>query len=78
MNKDQLLELKEEIDNAKSETSKLEGKLEHLKGQLKKEWKCNSVKEAEEKLEEMKQESDKIQEKIDKGVRELEEKYELS
>lgn len=73
MSEKKLLELKEKIDTAKSKVNKLEGQKEHLMGELKNEWGCNSVKDAKKKLSDLKEKSQSYQDKIDEGIEELEE-----
>lgn len=74
---EKLLELKQDIDNAKTEIAKLEGKKEALMKELKDQWKCTTIKQAEKKLADLEKEAGKLGEQIEKGVTELEEKYEL-
>lgn len=77
MNQKDLLDLKEQIEDAKSEVSKLEGRKEHLEQQLEEDWDCSSLDEAKAKLKELKAEAESIGQKIEKGITELEEKYEF-
>ena len=77
MNEKKLLELKEQIEDAKQEVNRLEGRQDGLMQQLQKDWKCKSLKEAKKKLGDMKQEIQELQDKIDSGIAELEEKYEF-
>jgi len=76
MDERQLLDLKKKVDDAKSAVSELKGQQTALMNQLKTDWKCNSVEEAEKKLKEMETNIASIERKIEKGVKELEEKYE--
>jgi hypothetical protein len=78
LDKQGLLDLKESIDKAKTEVSKLTGKKEHLMQQLKTEWKCNTIGEAEEKVKEFEKKSKKLESQISDGIAELEEKYQLN
>ena len=71
----QLLDLKKQIDQAKSEVSELNGREKRLMEQLQKDWGCKTVKEAEKKIKDMETDLASINEQIHKGVEELEEKY---
>lgn len=77
MNEKQLFKLKEEIDTAKTEVSELKGHLSALMTQLKTDWKCNTVEEAEKKIKSLKKDIDKLDEQIQTGITELEEKYDV-
>jgi predicted nuclease with TOPRIM domain len=77
MNENQLLQLKKDVEAAKQTVSELTGQKTALINQLKTDWKCNSVEEAEDKLKEMETEISFIDKKIEKGVKELEEKYQI-
>lgn len=77
MNETQLLELKSEIDDAKSKISELKGTKKQLMKDLKGNWDCSSLEEAEKKHEKLGSQITKLSEQIDKGVKELNEKYEL-
>jgi predicted nucleic acid-binding Zn-ribbon protein len=75
MTEQELLKLKNEIDDAKSSVSELKGQMTVLMKQLKDEYKCNSIEDAEVLLTKWEKEVTKIQQQIDKGIEELEEKY---
>jgi len=75
MNEAGLLKLKQKIDDAKQSSSELKGQQTALLQQLKGEYKCNSINEAKLKLKEVEGQITKLDEKIDKGLKELEEKY---
>lgn len=77
MDEKALLSLKQEIDEAKGEVNKLEGRKEGLMQQLLDDWKCKSVKQAKKKLVEMKADLEGLEEKIQDGLTQLEEKYEF-
>ena len=77
LNEDKLLNLKAEIDSAKSTVSELKGQKTALMKQLKDDWSCTTIDQAEKTLENMKIEIEKIENQIEKGTKELEEKYEL-
>lgn len=75
MTEKELLDLKERVDDAKTKVSELKGQQTALMNQLKTDWKCNSIEEAEKKLKTMEKEIATIEDKIKEGVEELEEKY---
>jgi len=75
LNEKQLLELKEDVEIAKTKVSELNGQQKALTDQLKTDWGCKTIAEAEEKLKEMETEIDSLDKKIGKGVLELEQKY---
>ncbi len=77
MNKQDLLELKEEIDSAKEKTAELTGRQKELMKELKDDWECDTIPQAEKKIEEMETEVEQINEKIKKGVEELEKEYDV-
>ena len=78
MTKEELLDLKDDVAEAKSKVSELTGQKTALMSQLKTDWDCKTIKEAEDKLQEMEDSISKLEKKIEKGVSELESKYELS
>jgi len=71
-----LLKLKKQIDEANASVSELKGQLSALLKQLKDDWKCNSVEDAERLIVKMDKEIVSLKNKIEKGMEELEEKYE--
>ena len=75
MTEQDLLKLKQQIDNAKSERAKQEGVLENQMEQLKTTFKCKSVKEAKRLLNEMETELEDISQRIKQGLAEIEENY---
>jgi len=76
MNEQELLELKEEIDQAKQKYSELKGRLTFLMKQLKEDWGCTTIEQAEKKSAEMEKKIEKLNTQIEKGVKELQEKLE--
>lgn len=48
MNEKELLKLKERIDKAKSKVSELKGKRDYLLQELKRQWDCDNIKQAQE------------------------------
>ncbi len=77
MNEQQLLDLKHQIDEAKTNATELTGQQKSLMDRLKKDWNCTTVEQAEKKVEELETEITQLNTSIDKGVKELEERYEL-
>lgn len=75
MTEKELLELKEDIDSAKNEISKLEGRKQTLLEQLKKEWGCSTVKSAKLMLDKKKNKLEALETKITEMTTELENKY---
>jgi uncharacterized protein YukE len=75
MTEKDLLELKEQIEDAKTETSELKGHLKAQMKQLKDTWKCNTVKEAEKMLVQMEKSIKSYNESIEQGLKELEEEH---
>ena len=77
MDQQDLLELKEKIDQAKEKSSELKGQLQGLSKELKDDWQCDSVAQAEKKIETMETEITALNDKIKKGVEKLEEDYDV-
>ena len=77
MTETELLKLKKKVEDAKTSASELTGQKTILNKQLKENWKCNSIEEAEKKLSSKSKEIDDIDEKIEAGITELTEKYKL-
>jgi peptidoglycan hydrolase CwlO-like protein len=71
----QLLNLKEKVDDAKTQVSELTGQKNALMKQLKDDWSCKTIAEAETKLKGMENNISILEKKIEKGVEELEEQY---
>lgn len=76
MTEQDLLKLKQKIDDAKQQSSELKGQQTALMKQLKDDWKCSSIEEAEKLMEKMDKEIKTLNEKIETGLEELDEKYE--
>jgi hypothetical protein len=76
MDEKKLLLLKQDIDDTKLRVTKLEARRDHFLEELKKKFKCSTIKEAKEKLAKLEIEIDKINQKIEEGLNELEEQYE--
>ena len=77
MNEKQLLELKEQIDASKSKLSELKGRKQVIMGKLKEKWGCSTVRQAEEKMQELKEKIADFEYSKEKGIKVLEENYEL-
>ena len=77
MDQQDLIELKEKIDSAKEKAAELKGRQKGLMKELNDDWECSTIAQAEKKIEAMETEVEQINDKIKKGVEELEEEYEL-
>ncbi len=75
MNTQDLLKIKREIEAAKTTVSELTGEQTLLMRQLKEQHGCNTVDEAEKKLEDLDIEIASMTRNIEKGLAELDEKY---
>ena len=73
----ELLELKDNIAKAKNTTAELKGQQNALMKQLKEEWKCDSLEDAEKLLEKMDAEIKSFEDNIEKLMKTLEEKYQI-
>ncbi len=78
MKQQDLLDLKEKIDEAKEKSSELRGQLNGLEKDLKDTWECDTTKAAEKKIKELDDKITKLNKQINDGVEELEETYELN
>jgi len=76
MTEQELMNLKEEIDNAKAKVSELTGKQKYLKKELLG-WHCKSMEEAVDKLENMSMEMKELTDQIDKRIRAIREQYDV-
>jgi uncharacterized protein YukE len=70
----ELLDLKTKVEEAKTTVAELTGQKNALVKQLKEDWKCNSVSIAEDKLKKMDKDILALENQIEKGIKELEEK----
>ena len=75
MNKNDLLDLKMQIDEAKETVSELRGKRDYMMNELKVQWGCKSLEEGEKKVSEFEKKIEKLDLAIKQGLKELEEKY---
>lgn len=71
----QLLDLKQEIEEAKSRISELRGQRNALLQQLEDGFKCKNIEQANEKLKALDKKSEELTKQINKLTDELEEKY---
>jgi len=69
-----LLDLKDQISEAKVKVSELTGQNQILMRQLKETWNCETIEQAEEKLEELSKRKSHLEKKIMKASEELEER----
>lgn len=76
MSTKKLLKLKDKIETAKTDQAKFKGRLESSIELLKNKFKCTSVKDAESKLNELKDKLTKKENKLEKNIENLEGKYE--
>jgi hypothetical protein len=77
MTQQELLDLKDQVDNAKNIVSELKGEQTALMKQLKEELKCKSLAEAKEILKTKYKVLEKLNSQIETGQEELEQKYGL-
>jgi predicted nuclease with TOPRIM domain len=75
MTEKQLLDLKENVADAKQKVAELTGQNTALMNQLKTDYSCKTIAEAEDKLAKMDKDIFIIDKKIEDGVKDLEEKY---
>jgi len=76
MTEQDLLQLKQEIDEAKTEISKLEGAKQTLMQQAKEKWNCSSAAELETLLSKWKEEASTLNTQIVNRLKDLEEQME--
>ena len=77
MTEKDLLRLKKDIDEAKNTLAELNGQKVTLTKQLKENWNCSTIEQAEKQLKKMQVEIEEMQEDIDSKISELEEVYKL-
>lgn len=75
MKEKELLKLKEKVDNAEQAVQQLKGRKKELLAQLKKDFNCNTIKEAKAKKKELSSEHEKTQEKLNAKLKEIKNKY---
>ncbi len=77
MDKQELLDLKKDIDEAKNKSSEAKGRLSAIIEEFKKKWGVKTIKEAEEKMEQLQDELQDMQEELDNRLEKLQEDYNL-
>lgn len=78
MNDQDLLDLKKDIDNSKTKLSELKGQKHTQMEILERDFGCKTVKQAEKKLQQMKEKITDLEEEKEKGIKELEELYDFN
>lgn len=78
MNKQALLDLQSEIEESKIKVEQLKGKKIALMEQLKKDYDCDTIVEAEAKLAKIDKKVERVKKQIEEGTITLQEKYELN
>ena len=78
MTEQQLLDLKDQVEEAKTKVSELTGQKQALMNQLKTDWNCKTIEEANTKLKGIENSISVLEKKIERGVKELEEKYQIN
>ena len=76
-NEQDLLKLKKDVESAKTSVSELTGQQNALVKQLKDDWQCNTLTEAETMLKKMQEDIANIDKKIATLIQELETKYQI-
>ena len=71
----QLLRLKTKVEEAKTKQAKAKGALEQILNQIKKEFDCKTLKEAETLLKELKAKETKAKQKYEKALGEFQDKW---
>lgn len=72
MKTEELIELQEKIEQHKTQKAQLEGERNAILKQLKEDWDCKTVKQAEQKIVELEEERDSLDLQIAEGLNELE------
>jgi hypothetical protein len=75
MEKEDLMDLKIQIDQAKEKVSELKGKRQYLLSELKEQWGCSTIEEAKEKIEMLVVKIEKLEQTIQSGMKKLDEYY---
>lgn len=75
MTEKELLNLKNNIDQAKKQISELEGERKALLKQLESDWGCKTIEEAHEKADGLSSAIETLNQSIQQGLQELDEKY---
>ncbi len=77
MTDQELIDLKNKIEEKKTELAELKGRKKEMMTSLKKDYNCSSVTEAEALIEDLKTQASDLEEKKQTLIDELEEKYDL-
>lgn len=77
MDKKKILEIQGKIETAKSNISKLKGKQELYSKQLKDQFSCDSLPEAENYLKKLVSKIDRLEQSLEKALEDLQKKYKL-
>ncbi len=77
MDESRLLALKRKVEDAKAQVAELRGKKSYLEQELKETWQCSTTTEAERLLTKLEEEAKALSGKIERGTKELQERYEL-
>jgi predicted nuclease with TOPRIM domain len=77
MTEQNLLQLKKDVEAAKTKTTELTGQKNALMKQLKDDWKCSDLDSAQKKLTKMDEELETLESQIKKGIGELQTKYNI-
>lgn len=72
MKTEELIELQEEIEERKTQKAQLEGEKNAIGKQLKEDWGCKNLKQAEALIEEKESAVAKLEEELEEGLEELE------
>lgn len=70
-----LIGLKEDINEQKETLLRYKGQKEALMNQLKADWNCETIEEANDKLKELTEQIKNLSEEFEKGLNELNDKY---
>ena len=71
-----LLRMKEKLENARSQSDQLQGRIDGIMGEMKERFNCKSLKELKTKIKQSEKESAELEDELEQGVDSLEEKYE--
>lgn len=75
MNEKELIKLKKKVDAAEYETQQLKGQRNAILDNLKEDFKCNSIEEAEEAKNKLKKKLKKFSEELDEKLKQIEKEY---
>ena len=72
---ERISDLKKSVDQQRRKVDRATGALEQLKGQLKKEFNCNSLEEAKKKLFVLKETKECLEHNLEQDIEQFKEKY---